>query len=65
MPFIDDFGGAKVVMFSGHQNPKNLLWGFLAAALGRPETMERFWSGGPLTPGIDDWVRQSARTSPF
>ena len=49
------FGAAKVVMFNGHQNPENLLWGFVAEALGRPDTMSRFWRQGPLVPGIDDW----------
>ena len=60
----NEFGAAKVVMFSGHQQPRNLLWGSIAESLGRPETMERFWSGGPLTPGIDDWVAAIGKDEP-
>ena len=30
----NDFGAAKVVIFNGHQNPDNLLWGYIAEQLG-------------------------------
>jgi len=50
------FGAAKVVIFNGHQNPENFLWGEIAERLGRPETMARFWKDGAKTPGVDDWV---------
>jgi hypothetical protein len=50
-----DFGAAKVVIFNGHKNPGNLLWGFIAEQLGRPETMP-FWRNGPRSPGIDEWI---------
>lgn len=50
------FGSAKVVIFNGHQNPSNFLWGEIAERLGRPETMTRFWKDGAKTPGVDDWV---------
>jgi predicted AAA+ superfamily ATPase len=50
------FGSAKVVIFNGHQNPSNFLWGEIADRLGRPEAMARFWKNGAKTPGVDDWV---------
>ncbi|HXW72879.1 MAG TPA: AAA family ATPase, partial [Methylocella sp.] len=50
------FGAAKVVIFNGHQNPENLLWGYAAEKLGRGDTMAPFWRNGPKTPGIDEWV---------
>lgn len=50
------FGSAKVVIFNGHQNPENFLWGEIAERLGRPETMARFWKDGAKTPGVDDWA---------
>ncbi len=52
----DQFGSAKVVIFSGHQSPETLLWGFIAEKLGRAEVMAPFWRNGPKTPGIDEWV---------
>ena len=33
------FGAAKVVIFSGHQNPESLLWGHIAERMGRPEVI--------------------------
>lgn len=50
------FGSAKVVIFNGHQNPENFLWGEIAERLGRPEAMTRFWRDGAKSPGVDDWV---------
>lgn len=50
------FGSAKVVIFNGHQNPENFLWGEIADRLGRPEAMTRFWKDGAKSPGVDDWV---------
>jgi hypothetical protein len=50
------FGAAKVVIFNGHQNPENLLWGYAAEKLGRGDIMAPFWRNGPKTPGIDEWV---------
>ena len=50
------FGVAKVVIFNGHQNPENLLWGFIGEQLGHAETMAPFWSAGARTPGVDEWV---------
>lgn len=50
------FGSAKVVIFNGHQNPSNFLWGEIADRLDRPEAMARFWKDGAKTPGVDDWV---------
>ena len=35
----NDFGAAKVVIFNGHQNPSNLLWGYVAEQLGRADAM--------------------------
>jgi hypothetical protein len=52
----DDFGAAKVVIFSGHQNPGTLLWGFIAEQLGRADVMAPFWRNGARTPGVDEWV---------
>jgi hypothetical protein len=50
------FDDAKVVIFSGHQNPENLLWGAIADKVGRPEVMAPFWKNGARTPGVDEWV---------
>ncbi|MGH7080597.1 MAG: hypothetical protein ACREFU_21165, partial [Acetobacteraceae bacterium] len=50
------FGAAKVVVFSGHQNPETLLWGHIAEQLGRGQVMAPFWRAGAKTPGIDEWV---------
>ena len=51
------FGAAKVVIFDGHQNPENLLWGYIADQLGRGDTMAPFWRNGARTPGVDEWVK--------
>src|SRR6516164_5987574 len=51
-----EFGVAKVVIFNGHQNPENLLWGFIGEQLGQGEVMAPFWRNGARTPGIDEWV---------
>jgi hypothetical protein len=51
-----DFGPAKVVTFSGLQNPKSLLWGHIAEKAGRPEVMAPFWRTGARTPGVDEWA---------
>ncbi|RWD32092.1 MAG: ATP-binding protein [Mesorhizobium sp.] len=50
------FGAAKVVVFNGHQNPANFLWGEIAERLGRPDTMSRFWKDGAKAPGVNDWI---------
>lgn len=50
------FGAARVVIFNGHQNPENLLWGHIAERLDREEVMAPFWQKGPRTPGIDEWT---------
>lgn len=52
----DEFGAAKVVIFSGHQNPETLLWGYIAEQLGCADVMAPFWRNGAKTPGIDEWV---------
>jgi hypothetical protein len=52
----NDFGAAKVVIFNGHQNPDNLLWGHLAERLERGEVMAPFWRNGAKTPGVDEWT---------
>ena len=51
-----EFGMAKVVVFNGHQNPENLLWGFIGEQLGQGEVMAPFWRNGARTPGVDEWV---------
>jgi Protein of unknown function (DUF499) len=51
-----EFGVAKVVIFDGHQNPENLLWGFIGQQLGHGEVMAPFWRNGARTPGVDEWV---------
>lgn len=56
IPAGAEFGVAKVVIFNGHQNPDNLLWGFIGERLGRGEVMAPFWRSGPRTPGLDEWV---------
>src|SRR6516164_4921822 len=56
IPAGAEFGVAKVVIFNGHQNPENLLWGFIGERLGRGEIMASFWRNGARTPGVDEWV---------
>jgi hypothetical protein len=51
-----EFDTAKVVIFNGHQNPENLLWGFIGERLGQGEVMAPFWRNGARTPGVDEWV---------
>jgi hypothetical protein len=50
------FGAAKVVIFSGLQNPESLLWGYLAEKLGRADVMAPFWRNGARRPGVDEWA---------
>jgi hypothetical protein len=52
----NDFGAAKVVIFNGHQNPENLLWGHVAERLERGEVMAPFWRNGAKTPGVNEWA---------
>ena len=52
----NEFGAARLVVFNGHQNPETLLWGHIAAGLGRPEVMAPFWRNGARTPGVDEWI---------
>lgn len=52
----EGFAAARVVIFNGHQNPDNLLWGHIADKLGRGEVMTPFWQKGARTPGVDEWV---------
>ncbi|WP_292426810.1 DUF499 domain-containing protein [Mesorhizobium sp.] len=52
----EEFDVAKVVIFNGHQNPENLLWGDIAEKLGRPEVMSPFWKSGARSPGVDEWA---------
>ena len=51
------FEAAKVVIFNGHQNPTNLLWGYIADQLGTGDVMAPFWRSGARTPGVDEWVQ--------
>ena len=51
------FEAAKVVIFNGHQNPTNLLWGYIADQLGTGDVMAPFWRNGARTPGVDEWVQ--------
>ena len=46
----NEFGRTKVVIFNGHQNPDNLLWGHIADALGKGDVMAPFWRSGARTP---------------
>ena len=50
------FGSAKIVLFNGHQNPSNFLWGHIADRLDRPEAMARCWKHGAVVPGVDEWI---------
>ncbi len=50
------FGTAKVVLFNGHQNPSNFLWGHIADRLGHTEAMARCWKHGAVVPGVDEWI---------
>jgi hypothetical protein len=52
----NEFGAAKVVIFSGHQNPDSLLWGHVAEKLGHGDVMAPFWRNGARSPGVDEWV---------
>ena len=51
-----ELGVAKVIIFNGHQNPDNLLWGFIGERLGHGDVMAPFWRNGARTPGVDEWV---------
>ncbi|HRJ01974.1 MAG TPA: DUF499 domain-containing protein [Hyphomonas sp.] len=52
----EEFGAAKVVIFNGHQNPENLLWGYIAEQLGKSDVMAPFWQKGARSPGVDEWA---------
>lgn len=52
-----EFGAAKVVIFSGLQNPDTLLWGHIAQQLGQADVMAPFWRNGAKTPGVDEWAK--------
>ena len=44
MPWLtagDEFDAARVVIFSGHQNPEALVWGYIAEKLGHARQRSR------------------------
>lgn len=56
------FGGAKVVTFSGRNNPDHFVWGEIAAQLGKAAQFERFWRNGPQAPDEAAWVELLGET---
>ena len=52
---IAEFTAPKVVVFNGHDNPENFIWGYVAEKLGRKEQFARFFQNGAQAP-TQDWV---------
>jgi hypothetical protein len=50
------FGAARVVAFSGRNNPDHYIWGEIAAQLGKADVFARFWQSGPKAPDEQDWI---------
>jgi len=57
IPYIKDFGAARVAAFNGRNNPLHFLWGEIALQLGKAELFREFWSGGPKAPDERDWLK--------
>ncbi len=49
-------GSARVVSFSGRQNPEEGIWGDIAIQLGKREEFKKFFSAGLKAPGQGDWI---------
>ncbi|MBV8524768.1 MAG: ATP-binding protein [Acetobacteraceae bacterium] len=52
----NSFGAARVVAFSGRNNPDHYIWGEIASQLGKAEAFARFWNPGPKAPDEKDWI---------
>lgn len=51
------FGSARVVAFSGRNNPDHYFWGEIAAQLGKADTaFNRHWVNGPRGPDEAAWM---------
>ena len=51
------FGAARVVAFSGRNNPDHYFWGEIARQLGKGDTsFNRHWLNGPKGPDKDAWI---------
>ena len=48
---------ARVVSFSGRQNPKEGIWGDIADQLGKREEFQQFFSEGLKAPGQGNWIK--------
>lgn len=49
------FGDARVVAFSGRNNPTHYIWGEIAMQLGKGDAFAKFWQAGPKAPDELDW----------
>ena len=49
-------GAARVVSFSGRQNPDEGIWGDIAKQLGKRDDFKKFFSSGLKAPGQGDWI---------
>lgn len=49
-------GAARVVSFSGRQNPDEGIWGDIATQLGKRDDFKKFFSSGLKAPGQGDWI---------
>lgn len=51
------FGAARVVAFSGRNNPDHFFWGEIARQLGKENTsFNRHWLNGPKGPDEAAWI---------
>ena len=57
VPYINDFGSAKIAAFSGRNQPKEFFWGEIAKQLGKAHLFREFWENGPQAPGESDWLQ--------
>lgn len=49
-------GAARVVSFSGRQNPDEGIWGDIATQLGKRDDFKKFFTSGLKAPGQGDWI---------
>jgi hypothetical protein len=57
VPYIGDFGSAKIAAFSGRNQPEEFFWGEVAKQLGKAHLFTKFWENGPQAPGENDWLQ--------
>jgi predicted AAA+ superfamily ATPase len=52
-----DFGAAKIVAFTGRNNPRHFFWGEIAHQLGKAQEFTEFWVNGARSPDENDWIK--------